>query len=550
MTGPLRFSDLRPELAEPGRLRSIAETGLMEGTHESFDRLARLAAAVLGAPVGLLSVVDHERQSFAGATGLTGHLAEDGGTALDRSVCQYVVANDAPLVVGDLRAHEALREHPAVRDGDLVAYAGVPVHDPDGRVLASFCVVDDVVREWTDDQVQVLQDLAATAETEVALRVRARREHLALERLAGVLDSLVDVAVLTSGQDGRVTSANAVAHRFFPLLGSGGPVDLVDLLGRAVPPGRTDLTVEGPDGPRHLGVVRRPLADPHGTAVECLVVALDMTESRLYAGALAAALEEQVRATAARTHLAERQARFITTTSHELRTPVTNILGYTELLQEALEDLPGGAAVAGSMAPVVRNARRLLDLVEHVADFGRIDADLLGEALAPVPLQPVVAEAVAAVRDRHPAVPLVVEASACEDAVVTGDHDLLVRLLVHVLDNAAKFSPPGGPVELAVRREEGTWVVDVVDQGPGRDPDEVDLAAPFARGRAAEERALPGIGLGLAVVEAIARLHGATFELGRAEDGASRARLSLPALAPGQPTSRLFQNTTLASPGP
>lgn len=521
------------DLAEPGRLRALTETGLMDGTHETFDRLTRMAAALLDAPVSLLTAVDDRRQSFAGSAGLTGTLAEDGGTPLERSLCQHVVSDDAPLVVADARTHPRLRDNPAVLEGDVVAYAGVPVHDPDGHVLASFCVVDLVERRWTPAQLQVLHDLAATAETEIALRVRARREHLAVQRLTGVLDALVDVLVLTtSGEDGRVTSANAVARRFFPDLDDpAADVGIEQLLGRALPVGRTDLEVLGPDGPRHLGVVRRPLVDPSGRPVECLVVALDMTESRLYQGALAAALEEQVRATAARAHLAERQARFITTTSHELRTPVTTILGWSEVAQEELSRLDGAGAVAAAMAPIARSAARLLDLVEHVADFGRLDAGALDAPLVDVRLADVVAGATTWLREHHPDVALdVVVEDGTRDAAVRGDQELLVRLVVHLLDNAAAFSPAGSPVELRVGRDGegavGRWLLEVVDRGPGPGADEHDLTAPFVRGRAAEERAMPGIGLGLAVVDAIARLHGAVFTLESGPDG-TRARVRL-----------------------
>ena len=105
----------------------------------------------------------------------------------------------------------------------------------------------------------------------------------------------------------------------------------------------------------------------------------------------------------------------------------------------------------------------------------------------------------------------------------------------NLLDNARKWSPPGGVVDVAVR----AGVVEVRDQGPGIASDDVPLV--FNRFyRAPAARAMPGAGLGLAIVKQIADAHGGSVSIGRASQGGAVVRLELPAEAPategeGQP---------------
>lgn len=534
METTLPSSSGHPVLGDPARLRALRESHLLAGEPvASFERLVRLGSALACAPVCLVSLVDDTRQVFAGATGLTGELAETRQTLLSHSFCQYVVGDGAPLVVGDARDHPVLRHNGGVRDHGVVAYAGFPLRDPDGHVLGTFCAADTVARTWDEAQLAALADLAATAELEIALRLRERVAHLSAQRLELVLEAS-DLAVVATDLDDRVTSLSPGARA---LLGTGGPTEPgaeatgASLFGRPLPMGRTDVDLPGPHGTTHLSVARRPLRDQQGDPVGSVIVATDMTEARVYQGALAAALEEEVRANAARRQLTEQQAAFIATASHELRTPVTNILGYTEVLLDDLDEDAAPGRLVRALAPVRRNAERLADLVEHVADFVRLDTSRTPTTMATQVLADVVEAAAATVVARHPAARLRIDVPP--RARVVGDRDLLERMLVHLLDNAATFSPPDASVTLrgeAALASEGTdpdWLLEVADEGPGLAPEEVALVTrPFFRGRAAHAAASPGVGLGLAVVAAICELHGATLSLSSGNRG-TRASVRL-----------------------
>jgi two-component system osmolarity sensor histidine kinase EnvZ len=99
-------------------------------------------------------------------------------------------------------------------------------------------------------------------------------------------------------------------------------------------------------------------------------------------------------------------------------------------------------------------------------------------------------------------------------------------MIGNLVDNALRHGAP--PVEISVRLRDGALVIEVCDRGPGIAPDQVEyLKRPFTRGDPARS-GVPGAGLGLAIVERIARLHGGTLELGARSGGGSTARVTVP----------------------
>ncbi|WP_448639687.1 SpoIIE family protein phosphatase [Geodermatophilus sp. URMC 63] len=163
-------SDARTEPAtEGGRLAAVRATQLLDAAAEdSFDRLTRIAQRLTGAPLAFLTVVDDVRSYWLSAQGLP-----EGGpvqNTVEESFCQYVLDGD-PLVLPDVTADERTAANPSVTGMGVRAWAGFPVRTPDGQVLGSFCVVDTAVHPWTADDVQLLEELAAIASREVALRM-------------------------------------------------------------------------------------------------------------------------------------------------------------------------------------------------------------------------------------------------------------------------------------------------------------------------------------------------------------------------------------------
>jgi PAS domain S-box-containing protein len=156
---------------EPVRLAAVRRTSLLDTPpEEAFDRLTRLAANLLGTPVSLLSLVEENRQFFKSATGLPEPLATSRVTPLSYSFCRHVVASGARLVVEDAWTHPLVRTNPAIRELGWVSYAGVPLTDRDGNVLGALSVIDSRARLWSEQDLDLLSDLAAWAVTEIELR--------------------------------------------------------------------------------------------------------------------------------------------------------------------------------------------------------------------------------------------------------------------------------------------------------------------------------------------------------------------------------------------
>ncbi|MBL7259782.1 ATP-binding protein [Paractinoplanes lichenicola] len=202
-------------LADTDRLRILTATGLLDaGPVPSLDRLTRMAARLTGARLALVSLVDADRQRFASGCGLPPRLEREMQTPLSHSFCQYVVIDEAPLIIEDARIDDRLHGNLSITDYQIIAYAGFPLRAPNGMVLGSFCVTDDKPRTWSEEDLATVRDLAAAAESEIALRLLHGEQLLASARMQSVLDSAYD-AYVSLDAGGDVVAWNAAAERLF-----------------------------------------------------------------------------------------------------------------------------------------------------------------------------------------------------------------------------------------------------------------------------------------------------------------------------------------------
>jgi len=226
------------------------------------------------------------------------------------------------------------------------------------------------------------------------------------------------------------------------------------------------------------------------------------------------ALEESARA----------QRQLVSDASHELRTPLTSLRTNIEVLarDEAL--------------PAHDREQLLRDVTEQLTEMTALIAELVELARgdqAPVEPEDVrldlaTADAIERTRRNRPGISFKPD---LQESMVRGVPSTIERAISNLLDNAAKWSPPDGEIEVSVRDGELT----VRDHGPGIDAD--DLPFVFDRFyRAPSARGMPGSGLGLAIVRQVAEAHGGTVTAEAADGGGTRMRLSLPAQN-GQPTS-------------
>ena len=219
--GPVSAEEL-VALADPRRLAALERTGLLDEPAEAgLNRLTRLATRLLGVPVALVSLVDDQRQFFASQTGLDDDVT---GTALSHSLCRHVVASGVPLVVDDARLEPLVSDNGAVRDLGVVAYAGMPLTSGDGLTLGSFCAIDRRPRHWSEDDLSLLEDLAASASAELRLRSVLRMAEAATARMS----VLAEASRLLSASLRVETIVNNLARLTVPRLADIATIDLLD----------------------------------------------------------------------------------------------------------------------------------------------------------------------------------------------------------------------------------------------------------------------------------------------------------------------------------
>ncbi|WP_110239159.1 ATP-binding protein [Nocardioides gilvus] len=220
---------------------------------------------------------------------------------------------------------------------------------------------------------------------------------------------------------------------------------------------------------------------------------------------------------------------FVSTVSHELRTPITNIIGYTEMLEDG--DF-GGLSPDQSEATIRigDNGRRLLSLIDDLLDLSRLRSAEMEIMRTPLDLVPVVRAAEQAILPRlRPAQVSLEMDLPTYQVVVQGEAEKLERVLLNLMSNAVKFTPPLGRVTVRLARE-GAWaIIEVADTGYGIGEEDLDrLFSQFFRSKVAAERHIQGTGLGLSIVRSIVEAHGGQVEVASTLDVGTTFRVYLP----------------------
>jgi GAF domain-containing protein len=150
------------------RLAALQRLKILDTPPEAaLDRLTRIACRMLHAPIGLVSLVDSDRQFFKACLGLPQPIASERQTPLSHSFCKHVVGSGKPLIVEDARVNPLVQMNPAIQLMGIAAYAGIPLTTSDGHVIGSFCVIDSRPRTWSYEDVETLQELATCVMHEV-----------------------------------------------------------------------------------------------------------------------------------------------------------------------------------------------------------------------------------------------------------------------------------------------------------------------------------------------------------------------------------------------
>jgi cell cycle sensor histidine kinase DivJ len=357
-----------------------------------------------------------------------------------------------------------------------------------------------------------------------AARDRQRRADEAAAEGAAMYRFLADNAmdlITLHGSDGRVRFASPAARALLgrephTLLGL-APATLVhpddvrpmqyafvqaSYFGRA---GKAEVRLKRADGSHVWTEIRcRPAEQAHGKESEIVAVTREITERKAQERALIEARDLAEGASRAKSN-------FLANMSHELRTPLNAILGFSEVMTHEMFGPLGGPRYREYAALIHESGGHLLELINGVLDMSKIEAGKFEIAEELFNLPEVVTQAVRFVKLQSDRKGLVLKTDLAADcAGIFADKRAIKQMLVNLLSNAVKFTTRGGEVKLTAARDgSGGILISVRDTGVGIAPEDLErLGRPFEQIEGAFVKKQEGTGLGLALVKALAAMHG------------------------------------------
>jgi signal transduction histidine kinase len=402
----------------PIRLEALKDTGLLDSlSEESYDRFTRLACAILKADLSLISLVDDERQFFKSSCGLREPHVGLRQTDLSRSFCRHVVEGGEPFVVENAYNHPMVQLNPSVTELGVVSYLGMPITTPDGYVLGSLCAIGHSPRNWTDEDLSYLSDLAAAVSREIEL---SQQTHALNQELY---------------------HAAEIHHK----------------------------------------------------------------------------LENELR-----------------TIVHDLRTPAGAVSSCLELLSLSEDDFSDETL---ELLDVSREStQQMLHMVQQILqeDHRKVSGNIAPEDVHPTSVTQLLRHITRVIQPSAMAALVKVEVSWPNEMIcIRVSERLIERVFLNILNNAVKYSPPGGTVKICVQRSHTSdhpmCHIAVIDHGPGvPDTEKTEIFEEYAVGSSSCNYGVQSFGIGLAFCKNVVTAHGGQIGVEDTPGGGSTFYCMLP----------------------
>ncbi|WP_341737179.1 PAS domain-containing protein [Microcoleus sp. CAWBG640] len=261
--------------------------------------------------------------------------------------------------------------------------------------------------------------------------------------------------------------------------------------------------------PKWWEVIVSPILDASGLVERVLVISRDITD-RKQAEIERDRLFEQEQAARAEAERANRiKDEFLTVLSHELRSPLSPILGWAKLLQTRNFD---PAKTAQALATIERNAKLQVKLIDDLLDIAKVLRGKLSIDTAPVNLIFIIESAIDTVRAAAVAKSILIHPVLPKIGLVSGDATRLQQVVWNLLSNAIKFTPNHGQVDIRLEQIDNQARITISDAGKGINPDFLPyIFESFRQEDASTTRKYGGLGLGLTIVRQLVEAHGGTI---------------------------------------
>ncbi len=533
---------------ERQRLEALHRYQILDtAAEEAFDDLTRLASLICNTPVALVSLVDEKRQWFKSKVGL-----DATETPRELAFCAHAILSPSePLIVPNALEDERFATNPlVVCEPNIRFYAGVPLVTPDCFPVGTLCVIDQVPRRLTRQQFDALEALARQvigqlelrrnlAKLEQTVTQQKRAEQALLSSMAtnrALLNAIPDI-MFRINRNGTIVNYKAPKENQLCLYEAeflGKKVEeflpktiaqrLKIYLEKARQTGELQVLEEQWMGTEGLSYWEVRLAN--GEDDEVVAIVRDITDRKQAEDELRNALHKEK-------ELNELKSRFISTASHEFRTPLTTILGSTELLKYYSNSWTEQKKLV-HFTRIYSQVKHMTQMLDDVLLVSKAEARKLEFKPAPINVlefcQGMVEELRLGAGHQHTLIftPLeleAVEVGSYESAFL--DEKLLRHILSNLLSNAIKYSPVGSTIQFILTCLNNAIEIQIQDQGIGiPDEDQPHLFEAFHRAKNVGK--LPGTGLGLAIVKNAVDLHGGSISINSRESVGTTFIVTLP----------------------
>ena len=437
-----------------------------------------------------------------------------------------LMRDDRAFMVNDVDTHQRpLGDLSSYREARIQAMICVPLHKA-GRVVAAMAVHQKTPRVWSAGEVELVRHVASRCWESIE-RARVGRTLLESEARFRQLADAMPQIVFAASPGGVIEYFNRQWYEYTGLPeGAAGTdtwksVHTEDGLRRVMEawpkalesgqPYEIEYPLRRHDGEYrwHLGRAL-PIRNEQGEIVRWFGTNTDIHDRKRIEDALAHALDAESSARSAAERASRMKDEFLATLSHELRTPLNAILGWSQIigLNRALPaDLAKGVDV------IQRNARAQAQIIEDLLDMSAIISGKVRLELAQVNLVPLVQAAVDAARPAADAKRIRLEhvIESVHDLAISADASRIQQIFWNLINNAVKFTPAEGSVQVSLRHTDAQVEVSVTDTGEGIEATFLPFVFDrFRQADATSTRRYGGLGLGLAIVKQLVELHGGT----------------------------------------
>lgn len=517
------------------RIKSLLDYAVIDTPSEDFyDTLNSLVSTICNTPISLISFIDDKRQWFKSRIGM-----EDDEMPVENTICQYSLLEEDILEIPDTLEDDRLLDNPNIQTQNGIRfYAGISLRAENGHAIGSVCAADFKPQQLSSMQKQALRDIAKMIMIHLEAKKRNQEMENELQNLLNekiqisqkqiqaqekVYNNLLEAisqsnAIIEFAKDGTILNLNT---RFAEMMG----YSVEELIGQnhsvfLAEPQRDEYDLVWQKlafGEPYAGKFKRkskdgsaiwiqasysPVINLNGEITKITNISVDITNDVLAIDSL----EE----------LSNQKDNFIANISHELRSPIHAILGFTDLLIEKETN----TEKLKQLQSVKTAGDSLLYLVNGILDLSKIEAGLFQFDSTDFNLSNTIENVFAVLGGKAEQKKLLFNYKIATEVpeYITGDPHRLTQILINLLDNALKFTSEG-EVQLSVSAEpqsshQVALTFTVSDTGIGIPQEK--LASIFGRFTQAEEnttRKYGGTGLGLNICKLLVEKQGGTISV-------------------------------------